>query len=258
MNTQFSGKPDPDFMSKPETRRALGDAITKAGVFGRGWTARQFGVENIGAGPMRNIRGMSEPVAVSPETEEGIKAMVASKVLDMHRANPRIAPQHLVDAALEATLASTAVIKGEVVMDPYGNDLYSSVFGTSDAQKYRDDPTAIGTAIDQFVGSAEFADTYVQGVDLAPVLGFWDYVGAMQESMAGSVGLGEGLSTDNQRMLYGSTVGTPVYSARVVGQDKILLDFTLSKDQPPLSVVVPLSAVGDFYKKTTKQQLTQP
>jgi len=246
LESGYKGLPDPDFLSRPEVQRGL-DGALKTGWFN---AAKSF------------IAGTSTPVDLNPSAQTMLRGMIEDSVLAQHRANPRVPPQHLIGKATEMAMSRVAVVNGDVIVNPFGGDIYKETFGSQDADQYRRDPASLGTAIDKFVQSPEFMERYTNGVSMVPEPSFWSQVGAgvssliridSQQGLWNQRVLDNAKPTDDPgRVLQGGLAGKPVYDAVVVGAGKIMLEFILDSSGTRQEIVIPLKDIGDFLKKSER------
>lgn len=219
---------DPNFLERSETRRAIDTNIRRSRT--RGFFSSIFG----GRGA-----GLATTTGAGPEAERLLDDAIRKRVMSIHAVNPNIPPQHVVDLATDSIQQQMAVVDGELLLDPTGRDIYNDVFGP-EANNYRNDPTSIETALKGYLNSRTFQDEMgAMGMSLEPDPGFFERMGQS---------LVEGMS------MGGVEFGSLQYDVEAVGQGNLIINFSLSDDEMPISVPIRLQDVGTWWNTNERQR----
>jgi hypothetical protein len=274
LGAPLNGKPGPNFAEQGLVTKAINSALGGSNI--RRVFSRVLGAQTT-------IDGME----LSNDARTTVSTMLDSQIKKLHALNPNLDPVSAAKVAEETVVRSIAPLdtrvqggdgsaegpgafglavragiggfaaatgnvnlarammpeyagQNNLLVDASGGDLMEQMFaGQADA--YRSDPLAITKAISGFVSSPEFKAKYG---DMTP------NVGALQWLYESIPGVADEMST-------AQSLGKSLFQVHHVGEGKIMFDFTINGDGGTIPKVIPMSEIGEWYKKQDMRNITK-
>jgi hypothetical protein len=274
LGAPLNGKPGPNFAEQGLVTKAINNALGGSNL--RRVFSRVLGAQTT-------IDGME----LSNDARTTVGTMLDSQIKKLHALNPNLDPVSAAKVAEETVVRSIAPLdtrvqggdgsaqgpgsiglaaragvaglamatgnvnlarsmipeyagQNNLLVDASGGDLMEQMF-SGQADAYRSDPLTITKAISGYVASPEFKAKYG---DMTP------NVGAMQWLYESIPGVADEMST-------AQSLGKPMFQVHHVGQGKIMFDFTINGDGVTIPKVIPMSEIGEWYKKQDMRNITK-